>query len=138
VGQAETIDLERMRSGYAAIARQDWDEVQALYDPEIEWVDPPEVPDGGVHVGLEAVRRSWQNYLDALEDWALEPVEFVTGEDEIVVRSHVTGVARHTGIPIDMELFQVWTARDGLLIRQRAFFDRGAAYEAAGIPNDGP
>lgn len=44
MGEAVTIDLNRMRGGYAAIARQDWDEVQALYDRQIEWVDPPQVP----------------------------------------------------------------------------------------------
>jgi ketosteroid isomerase-like protein len=136
VGQADSIDVERMRSGYAAIGRQDWDEVQALYHPEIEWADPPEVPDGGVHAGVDAVRESWQNYLEALEDWKLEPVEFLSGEDEILVRSRVTGSARHTGIPIDLDLFQVWTARDGLLVRQRAFFDREQALAAAGLEPD--
>jgi ketosteroid isomerase-like protein len=133
MGEAETIDIERMRSGYAAIERQDWDEVQALYHPEIEWTDPPEVPDGGTHVGVDAVRESWQNYLDALEEWKLEPLEFLSGKDEILVHSKVNGVARHTGIPIDLDLFQVWTARDGLLVRMRAFLDREQALEAAGM-----
>jgi ketosteroid isomerase-like protein len=122
-----------MRSGYSAIGRRDWDEVQALYHPQIDWTDPPEVPDGGTHVGVDAVRESWQNYLDALEDWQVDPVEFLTGEDEIVVHSKVTGVARHTGIPIELDLYQVWTARDGLLVRMRAFLDRCRALEAAGV-----
>lgn len=133
MGQAETIDLDDLRRGYEAIARQDWDTVMALYDAEIEWIDPPEVPDGGVHVGLEAVRASWENYLEALEDWALEPQEILLGTDEIFVRSRVTGRARIGGAPLDLELFQVWTARDGKLVRHRGFLDRTRALEAAGL-----
>jgi ketosteroid isomerase-like protein len=133
MGQAETIDLDDLRRGYAAIASQDWDTVMALYDAEIEWIDPPEVPDGGVHVGLEAVRASWENYLEALEDWALEPQEILLGSDEIFVRSRVTGRARIGGAPLDLELFQVWTARNGKLVRHRGFLDRARALEAAGL-----
>lgn len=133
MGEAASIDLDELKRGYEAIARQDWDQVMALYDPEIEWIDPPEVPDGGTHVGLDAVRESWENYLEALEDWALEPQEILLGEDEIFVRSRVTGRARIGGLPIDLDLFQVWTARDGRLIRHRGFLDRGRALEAAGL-----
>lgn len=136
MGEAESIEIEKMKRGYAAIARQDWDEVQALYDPEIEWIDPPEVPDGGTHVGLEAVRRSWQNYLEALDDWAVEPREFLLGGDEILVHSVVSGRARIGGIPIELDLFQVWTARQGRLIRHRGFLDRAKALAAAGIERD--
>jgi ketosteroid isomerase-like protein len=136
MGEAASIDLIRMERGYKAIARQDWDEVTALYDPEIEWIDPPEVPDGGTHVGIEAVKRSWQNYLEALEDWTLQPQEVLLGEDDIFVRSHMTGKARIGGIPLDMDLFQVWTARDGKLIRHRGFLDRQKALDAAGLKPD--
>ena len=41
-------------------------------------------------------------------------------------------------MPIDLELFQVWTARNGKLVRHRGFLDRSAALDAAGIqPEDG-
>ena len=133
MGEAESIDIEELKRGYAAIGRRDWDQVGALYDPEIEWTDPPEIPGGGTHVGLEAVRASWEQYTEALEEWALEPQEILHGTDDILVRSKVSGKARHTGIPIDLELYQVWTARDGRLIRHRAFLDRNNALAAAGI-----
>jgi hypothetical protein len=44
MGQAESIEIEELKRGYAAIAGQDWDQVQALYDPGIEWIDPPRSP----------------------------------------------------------------------------------------------
>lgn len=136
MGEAESIDIEELKAGYAAIALQDWDRVEALYDPGIEWTDPPEIPGGGTHVGLEAVRASWAQYTETLEDWALDPQEVLVGEDDILVRSRVGGRARHTGIPIDLELYQVWTARDGRLVRHRAFLDRKNALAAAGLPPD--
>ena len=133
MGEADSIDVEQMKRSYAAISRQDWDEVAVLYHPEIEWTDPPEIPGGGTHVGVEAVRESWQNYLEALEEWSLEPQEFSFGDDEIVVHSKVVGKARHTGIPIEVDLFQVWTVREGLIVRHRGFLDRDRALAAAGI-----
>jgi ketosteroid isomerase-like protein len=136
MGEAEKVDLDKLKLGYEAVADKDWDRVQILYHEAIEWVDPPEIPDGGVHVGLEAVRESWSNYLEALEDWTVEPEEIVLSGDEILVRSRVTGTARIGGAPLDLELFQVWTARDGKLVRHRGFLDRRQALGAAGIEPD--
>jgi hypothetical protein len=105
MGEAEKVDLDKLKLGYEAVADKDWDRVQILYHEAIEWVDPPEIPDGGVHVGLEAVRESWSNYLEALEDWTVEPEEIVLSGDEILVRSRVAGTARIGGAPLDLELF---------------------------------
>lgn len=133
MGAAESIDMEAFRRGYAAIGEQDWETVMALHDEDIEWFDPPEVPDGGRHVGRDEVRRSWENYLEALDEWALEPLEIRLSGDEIFVHSKVTGVARIGGIPFETDLFQVWTAREGKLVRHRGFLDRRDALAAAGI-----
>jgi hypothetical protein len=37
---------------------------------------------------------------------------------------------------LDLELFQVWTARDGKRVRHRGFLDRRQALGAAGIEPD--
>jgi hypothetical protein len=43
------------------------------------------------------------------------------------------GKGRIGGIPLELDLFQVWTAREGRLTRHRGFLDRERALAAAGI-----
>src|SRR5687767_486365 len=43
--------------------------IEDLLHPEVEWVDPPELPGGGVHVGREATMsflREWEGSLGVL------------------------------------------------------------------------
>ena len=134
MGEADNVDLEEVRRNFEAIGERDWEGAQTLLHPDIAWHDPPEVPDAAVHRGREAVRRYWEEELfDSWSNWHLELEEIVRAADHIlaVVRLHAT--ARHTGIEQNIELFQVFTYRDGLVVEQRAFFDRGQALDAAGI-----
>jgi ketosteroid isomerase-like protein len=139
VGEVDRIDLDDFRRRFEAIGRQDWDTAAGLLDPGIEWHDPSEVPDAGVHVGLDAVRRYWaEELLDAWETWDLQLETLIPASDRILSISRLRGKGKHTGITVDMELFQVWTFKDGLVIEQRGFFDREQAFAAAGIdPGEG-
>ena len=89
---------------------------------------------GGVHQGREAVRRAWHEAFE--ETWVefrLEPQQMIPSGDALFVHAVVSGRSRHEGVEVSMDLFQVWTIRDGLAIKQEGFFEREAALEAAGL-----
>jgi ketosteroid isomerase-like protein len=134
VGEADKIDLDELRRIYDALGKRDWDRAQALQHPDMVWHDPPEVPDAGVHVGRDAIRRYWEDELfDAWEHWELDLKELIPSGDRILGISRLRARARHTGIDQDIDLFQVFTFKDGLAIEQRAFLNREQAFEFAGI-----
>ena len=44
------------------------------------------------------------------------------------------GIARYTGIEVEVEWAAVWTIRDGKLLRAQGYLNRAEALEAAGLP----
>jgi ketosteroid isomerase-like protein len=61
-------NVEVVRRVVEAFNRQDWVAWNALYHPDAEWFDPPEVPGSGVHRG----RRSIRHYFDELLEIAAD------------------------------------------------------------------
>jgi ketosteroid isomerase-like protein len=134
MGEADSFDLDDLARRFEAIGEQDWDTASELLHPDVVWHDPPEMPDAGVHRGVAAVRRFWSEELfDAWESWSLDLKELIRAGDKVLSHSRLHGRAQHTAIDLDMDLFQVWTFENGLVIEQRGFFDRDQAYEAAGL-----
>jgi ketosteroid isomerase-like protein len=87
----------------------------------------------GVHRGREGYRRMWQGLIEAFEDLKIEPEEVIDCGDRGLVAGRVTGHGSKSGVGIDEPLFQVFTMRRGLVIRQKDFVDRQQALEAAGL-----
>jgi ketosteroid isomerase-like protein len=76
-------NVQHVRQGYEAFTRylsdpSDLTDVLAFLDPEIEWRGPREFPDlAEPHFGHEGVRRYFEILFEALEDYRMEPEEFI-------------------------------------------------------------
>jgi ketosteroid isomerase-like protein len=129
-----------MRQAQEAGIRRDFELLFLRFDPEIEFemaenpafgfVAPDVV---GVHRGRESYLRVFQLVTEAWEDLKFEPNEVIDFGDQLLTAGRITGHARHTGIALDTPLFQLFTVRRGLVLRQRDFVDRDRALEAAGL-----
>ena len=53
--------------------------------------------------------------------------------DEVLLFVRVRGQGSHTGIPLDVQIAQLVTLRDGKVVRVKVFPDRDEALEAAGL-----
>ncbi len=133
-GEAERIDLEDLRRVYEAFGRRDWDEASSLMDPEIEWFDPDQMAGGGTHQGKEAVQRNWHvTFEENFSEFGLEPTECLPSGDKLFVHAVLSGRSFHQGLDVSMDLFQVLTIRNGLIIRLESFLGRDEALRAAGL-----
>jgi ketosteroid isomerase-like protein len=129
-----------MRQAQEAGIRRDFELLFIRFDPEIEFemaenpafgfVAPDVV---GVHRGRESYLRVFQLVTEAWEDLMFEPHEVIDFGDQLLTAGRITGHARHTRIALDRPLFQLFTVRRGLVVRQRDFVDRERALEAAGL-----
>ena len=62
-----------------------------------------------------------------------EPQDFIDAGDHVVVEVHEQGKGKGSGVPFEQMHTQVWTVRDGKLVRWRLFADGAQALEAVGL-----
>lgn len=107
-----------------------------LLHEEFEWVNPPYAVESGTRSGRNAWRESNATLAAAFDEFRHEVGEMVDAGDVVVC--FATFVARGRGGAIAYEKLepQVWTLRDGLVIRFQWFHDRAEALAAAGLPAD--
>jgi uncharacterized protein len=126
-------NLEMMREGYRALARDDVDAVLDLLHPEIEIHDRPEAPDARSYHGHEGVLTALSLNFDAFDDMRFEPEEFIGTGDEVVVILRLTGHGKVSGVPVEDRIAHHWSIRDGKAVRLQVFSDPSEAREAAGL-----
>ena len=57
-------------------------------------------------------------------------MEFIDAGANVVVAVRHVAKGKASGVDVDMQTFQVWTVRDGKVIRYRSFDDRQTALAA--------
>ena len=92
--QMSAEDVQVLRDGYAAFARQDVPAVMAAFDPGIEWHAPESLPFGGSYHGHEGVGAFFGQLPSHWTDLSVEPQEFIDGGDTIAVIVRCAAPAR--------------------------------------------
>ena len=124
-------NVEKLRRAYEAFSRGDFDTAIEFAHPEIEFVRV-----GGLAPlrGAEAL-RAWME-PDAIEDQRIEPLEFRTNGDKVLVHQITRVRGAGSGIELEVGAWAVWTLdENGLATRLEAFLahQRNEALEAAGL-----
>jgi ketosteroid isomerase-like protein len=105
------------------------DEALAYADPNIVW-NPAEE---SAAEGHDAVRASLLRWKGEWDDYELLPEEFEHMGDRVVVAVRVRGRGRASGIEVDARFYDVYTLREGKIVRMDQFTERSDALEAAGL-----
>jgi ketosteroid isomerase-like protein len=105
-------------------------------DPEIELHSRPDVPDGQVWRGIEGVRGFFAETAKAFDPIRWEPQEFIAQGRHVLVLARIVAHGAASGTPIEVEEGQVWTFRDGLIVRLQAFPTPAEARAAARALDD--
>jgi ketosteroid isomerase-like protein len=130
-------NVEIVRALAEAFQRRDHERAFDFYDPDIEWdASLQPAPDiTGVYHGHLGVRTFWRRWLSAWQDLEFE-VEDVrdAGDDVVILIRNQRQWGRHTGIPTEVLPYaQVYTFRDGKVVRWRFFPDQQSALKAVGL-----
>jgi len=128
-------NVETIRRLYEQWARGDLS-ASDLFDPDVEFarigIQTPDM-EGRWH-GMDELRSAIRDYLNPLSDLRIS-AEHITdlGGDRVLVFSRHTARGKQSGVPIEHELGDLLTLRNGKVVRWDAYWDRGAALEAAGL-----
>ena len=104
----------------------DMDEALRHADPGIVWNPIEESPARG-HEAVRASSTSWKSEWD---DYELIPEAFADLGDRVVVTVLLRGRGRGSGIEVDARFYDVYTLRDGKIVRMDQFADESEALAA--------
>jgi ketosteroid isomerase-like protein len=106
------------------------------YDSEIVWENFSPSPAGmdEVYEGHEGVRRFWRQWLGPWDHMEFEQEAYFDAGDKVVVfqRMHARGKASGAETRFG-DYAQVWTLREGKIVRMKFYADRDEALRAAGL-----
>jgi ketosteroid isomerase-like protein len=127
-----------VRRVYEKFNRGDWLGAAELVDPGVEWefelegMAGPDAP--RVARGKHAIRDFWAHFFAAWDEWKMSPGGFTEGtEGRVVVPVHFTARGRGSGVPIDVNYFQVFAVRSEKIVRVVNYRDETRALKAAGL-----
>jgi ketosteroid isomerase-like protein len=128
--------VRRLRQGYAAASRRDFDFLLTSFDPGVEFRAVQTGPEGTTTFhGREGVLEATRLILEVFGDIRLDPEEVLDWGDRFLVTVKLSGHGEESGASIDQQLFSLCTLRHGLVVRQDEFLDRAEALEAARLTN---
>jgi ketosteroid isomerase-like protein len=133
----QTILARLITRAYAAANRRDFELILTAndpgsyeYHPSADYL-PPDMD--AVYYGHDGYRRFWRQWLEAFEDIRWDPEEMIDFGAKALVTTRQSGHGSGSGVAVSQPVFQVFTFRGGLVIRQEDFSDRPKALEAAGL-----
>jgi ketosteroid isomerase-like protein len=106
-----------------------------VFAEDFEWIPDPEFTvEGEVFVGREGFIAFVRMWTEQFEDWSFEVERVIdAGDDRVVALTHQSGTGAESGVPVELDLGQVWELRGGRLARTRNYLTHAKALEAVGL-----
>jgi uncharacterized protein len=126
-------NVELVRSVYEAWGRNDLPGPSELFDPEVEYVNPPSAVEPGTRRGRRAFGQAVRDMVDGWDTWEIEPERFVPVGEKVAVVIRYRVHWRASGVDVDAHESALWTLRNGKVVRYEWFHGPDDALEAAGL-----
>jgi ketosteroid isomerase-like protein len=127
--------VDLVKRSYDSFTNGDLDTLLEDLHPDIEWHQAQGLPHGGLHRGIDDVRRNIFEPLDASwwEGFTAEPDEFLQDGDQVVVLGRYRGIAKESRKQLDVPFVHIWTVTGDKAVRFRQFLDTAGWVEALRI-----
>jgi ketosteroid isomerase-like protein len=105
----------------------------SFFDEAMVFEEPPEQPAPRTARGREEAARIFAQFDEAWESHISEPQEFIVVDEERVLVLTVEHFRGRDGIEVTQPCGNLFTVRDGRIVRMQSFWERGSALRAAGL-----
>jgi ketosteroid isomerase-like protein len=126
-------NVEIVRRAYQAWEQHGFDVVPELFDPQLEFVNPPYAVEPGIRIGRDEFAAALRSLLEVFTDFNATATEFRDAGDRVVVTATMTARSRANAVPVEAERGYVLDVRDGKITRFAWFNDPGEALKAVGL-----
>jgi ketosteroid isomerase-like protein len=133
---AESENIAAVRRFADAFNRRDFDGVLAGVDPEVELYEWPDAPGARSYRGPDEVLLAIENWFDAWEWMDVVVEDTVEAGDRVLVTLHQRAKGKGSAIEVEIRTWNVYTFRDGKLLRMQLFTGREPALEAFGVTDE--
>ncbi len=133
VTTSRAAETEALREAYAALNRNDIPGFAAVFDPQIERIEPAEFPQGGTYHGLAAVTEHVVKGRGTWAEGGCEPERFIVAGDRVIVFVHVRVRLKDETEWREGRIADVFTFRNGKAIQFRTFAEEQQALEWVGV-----
>ena len=130
-------NLEVVQRLYDAFGRRDREAILAVLHPDVEWVQNDGFPNGGKHVGAEAVltevfarfREEWDSWQAVVEEW-------LDAGETVVALGEYRGTFKETRRSTRAAFAHVYRVRAGRVVQFRQYTDTLKVAEAMRLPGE--
>lgn len=126
-------NVEVVRGLWSAYETAGVHAASTYYADDCTLEDLPDLPDGQTYVGGAGLRERYRQFVETWGDFTIEAVEFIDGDDDVVVVAAITARGPGSGLPLGGQLALAYEVRDGKIVRDRVFPSRGEALRAVGL-----
>jgi ketosteroid isomerase-like protein len=133
-------NVEFVRRGFeefwAGMERSDpgaWLDHAAFAD-DFEWIVPEPLDGRSVWRGREGFLDFIHTWTEQFEDWSIRVERLIdAGENRVVALTHQTATGKESGVPVELNVGQVWELEAGRWTRVTNYLSHAEALEAAGL-----
>ena len=125
-------NVEAVRGVYRRWGQGEFPASVDLFDAQVSFVLGPEFPDAGTYRGLDRVAEYTRGFLEPWSRITIEAEHITDAGDCVVAAVRQSGVGGASGALTELRYFQVWSFRDGKVVRLENFREREEALQAAG------
>jgi ketosteroid isomerase-like protein len=104
-------DIEILRDMYGRRSLRQF--AESLH-PDAEMHQAREIPDADDYYGRDEFVRGTRRWLEEWDEFEYRPEEVIDCGERALIRVHLFGRARASGLTLDQVIFHVWRFRDGL------------------------
>jgi ketosteroid isomerase-like protein len=136
MSQEDVEVVRRIFDGFqAAIERGDpgaW--ITETVPDDYEWIVPGEFAGRSVWRGREEFGEFVRTWTEDFEGWSIRVERLIdAGDDRVVALALQSAIGKNSGVPVEMNLGQIYELKDGRMVRVRNYFSHAEALEAAGL-----
>jgi len=104
-----------------------------LLADDAEWVNPHDAVEPGTRRGAEEFNEAIARVFATWDDVRFDTERVIESGDDVVAIGMLHGHVRAAGMEVDSPHGQIWTFRDGRVVRMRWFNTHRETLEAAGV-----
>src|SRR5262245_34613223 len=126
-------NVEVVRAIFEAFNRGGIEAALSYFDPEVEWIGPPEWLEEHLYKGHDGMRKIAGVWGENFDEYRLDLEKLIDVGDAVVVLVYQRGRITVSGDVIEQAIGYQWRVRNRKTVRVQVHFAWEEALEAAGL-----